>query len=104
MVCAMRQLIFIVTKIALAGSDHCSIAFIDDVLIWSEFLDQHGNVTTMLDMLQACGLCAHPDKSMLGADVIEYVGHNLNTFGISPHQSKVTVIIALKPQQNMSEL
>lgn len=29
------------TGVALAGLDHCDIAFIDDVLIWSESPEQH---------------------------------------------------------------
>ena len=93
------------TEIALAGLDNCAIAFIDDVLIWSESPDQHvKDVAAVLDMLHGCGLRAHPDKSIFGADVIEYLGHNLSTFGISPHQAKVAAIMALPPPKNVSEL
>lgn len=55
-------------------------------------------------MLQKCGLRAHPDKSIFWADVIEYLGHNLSTHGISPHHAKVAGIMALQPPKNVAEL
>ncbi len=58
----------------------------------------------MLDMLQSCGLRAHPDKSIFGADVIEYLGHNLSPAGISPHAAKVSAILALPEPTNVAEL
>ena len=93
------------TELALAELDHCAVAFIDDVLIWSETPEQHvKDVGAVLDMLRGCGLRAHPDKSIFGADVIEYLGHNLSPHGISPHHAKVAAIAALKPPKNVSEL
>ncbi|PNH01097.1 Retrovirus-related Pol polyprotein from transposon [Tetrabaena socialis] len=90
-------------EISKAKLDHCAISFIDDVLIWSD--TQHEkDVATVLDMLHSCGLRAHPDKSIFAADVIEYLGHNLSTFGISPHQAKVAAIMGLQPPKNVSEL
>lgn len=84
------------TEIALAGLDYCAVAFINDVLTWSEPPEQHEkDVAAVLDMLQSCGPRAHPDKSIVGADVIENLGHNLSTVGISPHQ--VAATMALKP-------
>ncbi|GIL94242.1 hypothetical protein Vretimale_493, partial [Volvox reticuliferus] len=92
-------------ELAKAGLDDISVAFIDDVLIWSETPEQHvRDVERVLDALSACGLRAHPDKSIFGADVIEYLGHNLSPFGISPHQAKVAAIMALQPPKNVSEL
>lgn len=88
-----------------AGLDHCAISFIDDVLIATETAEEHViAVGKVLDALSACGLRAHPDKSIFGADVVEYLGHNLSTFGISPHHAKVAAILALSPPKNVSEL
>ena len=88
-----------------AGLDKVAVAFIDDVLIATETAEEHVEaVARVLDTLAACGLRAHPDKSIFGADVIEYLGHNLSTFGISPHQAKVAAILALQPPKNVSEL
>lgn len=93
------------TEIVLAGLDHCTAAFIDDVLIWSETPEQHEkDVATILDILQASGLRAHPDKSIFGAEIIEYLGQNPRTFSISPHQAKGAATMALKPPKNVAEL
>ncbi|GIL62381.1 hypothetical protein Vafri_16596, partial [Volvox africanus] len=92
-------------ELSKAGLDDVSVAFIDDVLIWSETPEQHvKDVERVLDALSACGLRAHPDKSIFGADVIEYLGHNLSSSGISPHQAKIAAIMALQPPRNVSEL
>ncbi len=92
-------------EIAKAKLDHCSIAFIDDLLIWSETPEEHvRHVAAVLDMLHACGLRAHPDKSIFGADVLEYLGHNLSADGISPHQAKVSAILVMQPPRNLAEL
>ena len=92
-------------EIAKAGLDSCAVAFVDDVLIYSATPEEHiKHVAAVLDMLHACGLRAHPDKSIFGADVIEYLGQNLSAEGISPHHAKVAAIMALKPPRNVSEL
>lgn len=78
--------------------DDVSIVIIDDVLIWSETPEQHiHDVERVLDALAACGLRAHLDKSIFGADVIEYLGHNLSADGVSPQRAKVAGIMALQP-------
>lgn len=77
-----------VLRPACYGHGHSVVAYIDDVLVWSESPEQHvQDVAAVLDMLCCgCKLCAHPDKSIFGADVIKYLAHNLNTHGISPHR------------------
>ncbi len=92
-------------EIAKANLTGCAISFIDDVLIWSNSPEQHiQDVSRVLDMLHSCGLRAHPDKSIFGADVIEYLGHNLSASGISPCEAKVSSILALTAPKNVSEL
>ncbi|KAJ9528087.1 hypothetical protein QJQ45_005817 [Haematococcus lacustris] len=46
-------------------------------------------------MLQANGLKARLDKSLFGADVVEYLGHNVNSHGLSPTEAKVAAVTAL---------
>ncbi|KXZ57062.1 hypothetical protein GPECTOR_5000g1289 [Gonium pectorale] len=92
-------------EIGKAGLTHCAVSFVDDVLIISETPQEHvQHVAAVLDMLHAAGLRAHPDKSIFGADVIEYLGHTLTDQGISPHHAKVAAILALQPPRNVAEL
>ncbi|GLC55390.1 hypothetical protein PLESTB_000982200 [Pleodorina starrii] len=92
-------------ELAKGGLDHCARAYVDDVLIFSNSVEEHiQHVAAVLDVLHGCGLRAHPDKSIFGADVIEYLGHNMSAQGISPHHAKVSAIMGLKPPRNVSEL
>ncbi|KAJ9513219.1 hypothetical protein QJQ45_029518 [Haematococcus lacustris] len=82
--------------IADAGLTHCCKAYIDDLLIHSTSTEQHlADVAAALRMLQANGLKAHPDKSLFGADVVEYLGHNVSSHGLSPTEAKVAAVTAL---------
>ncbi|KAJ9509457.1 hypothetical protein QJQ45_001913 [Haematococcus lacustris] len=82
--------------IADAGLTHCCKAYIDDLLIHSTSAEQHlADVAAALRMLQANGLKAHPDKSLFGADVVEYLGHNVSSHGLSPTEAKVAAVTAL---------
>lgn len=92
-------------EIAHAGLNHCAVAFIDDLLIYSETPEEHvKHVAAVLDMLHECGLRAHPGKSIFGAESIEYLGHNLSRYGMTPHEAKVAAIKSLPAPTNVSEL
>lgn len=44
---------------------------------------------TIITMLHISSLRANPDKSIFGTNVLDYLGHNLSTFSISPPPSQV---------------
>ncbi|KAJ9528469.1 hypothetical protein QJQ45_020362 [Haematococcus lacustris] len=82
--------------IADATLTHCCKVYIDDLLIHGTSAEQHlTNVAAALRMLQANGLMAHPDKSLFGADVVEYLEHNVSNHGLSPIAAKVAAVTAL---------
>jgi hypothetical protein len=88
-----------------AGLSHCATAFIDDVLIWSDTAEQHvEDVSRVLDALAAVGLRAHPEKSIFGAAEVEYLGHNIGSYGMTPHEAKVAAIKALPVPTSASQL
>ena len=79
-----------------AGLEHCAVAFIDDVLIFSDSWEEHLlHLSKVFDMIEAIGLKCHPDKSIFGAEVIEFLGHTLSVYGLSPSEAKVAAIKAL---------
>lgn len=45
----------------------------------------------------------HPDKSIFGV-FLKYLGQNLSTHGISPHQAKVMAIMVPEALRNVPEL
>ncbi len=67
--------------------------FVDDILVHSRTHGEHvAHVRSALQMLQGCGLRAHPDKSVFGAASVEFLGHVVSPYGMSPHAAKVAAI------------
>ena len=92
-------------EIQKAGLQHCALCFVDDILIYSKTPEQHiKDVEAVLRMLKSCGLRAHPDKSVFGGALIEFLGFNIGRFGLSPHAAKTAAIRALPAPTNISEL
>lgn len=88
-----------------AGLSHCCVCFVDDLLIFSDDAEQHiKHVCAVLDAVQKAGLKAHPGKSILGAPVVEYLGHNVSSYGIAPTEAKVAAIKAIQPPTNVAQL
>jgi hypothetical protein len=92
-------------EIAKAGLGHCAMAFIDDVCIHSPSPEQHvKDVAAVLDMLLSCGLRVHPEKSVFGAQVVQYLGHNVSADGLTPQEAKIQAVKELRAPGNVSEL
>jgi hypothetical protein len=93
------------TEIAKAGLDYCCVCYIDDILVFSRTMEQHlVDVRKVLAMLRKVGLKAHPEKSLFAGPVIEYLGHNVSGYGVTPTQAKVAAIQALPSPTSVSEL
>ena len=92
-------------EIMQAGLTHCCFAFIDDLFIYSSSPEQHViDVDAVLNMLYQVGLRAHPDKSIFGTAVVEYLGHNVSPYGLSPSEVKVAAIRRMKPPGDLQAL
>jgi site-specific DNA-cytosine methylase len=92
-------------EIGRAGLAGRAKSFIDDVMVHSANPEAHiRDVAQVLDMLHSVGLRAHPDKSLFGTDVVEYLGHNVSRGGLTPMAARVLAITALRPPTNVSEL
>ena len=55
-------------------------------------------------MLHSCGLRAHPQKTLVCADVIDFKGYNVGPFGLSPCEAQVVAVKALPYPINLKEL
>ena len=83
----------------------CAFCYVDDLLIYSATADEHiKHVDAAFDMLHGVGMRIHPDKSVFGTDVIEYLGHNVSAYGVTPHEAKTAAIRALPSPKNIDEL
>ena len=83
----------------------CARGFIDDIIIASDTPEAHiRDVERVLTALAEHGLKVHPDKSVFGAECVEYLGHNVSRFGHTPSEAKVAAITNMPSPTNVSEL
>ena len=87
------------------GLSDCCGCFVDDVLITSDTFEQHlADIERVLKAFAAEGLFAHPEKTVLCADTVEYLGHNVSDFGLTPHEAKVQAIRDMRAPTDIHEL
>jgi transposase InsO family protein len=94
------------TELTRSGCAEFAFAYIDDLLIASDTWEEHVmHVDKVLRMLISCDLRIHPDKSVFGTNIVEYLGHNVvGEHGITMNESKVEAIKVLPDPNNVSEL
>ncbi|MGB8816241.1 MAG: reverse transcriptase domain-containing protein [Minisyncoccia bacterium] len=91
--------------LAAGGCSEFAIGFIDDIIIHSKDAEQHiEHVKQVLAALNAHGLKVHPQKSVFGAESVEYLGHTISKYGQSPHEAKTKAIRDMPPPTNVSEV
>lgn len=79
--------------------------FVDDLLIHSPTMESHLTaLDKTLKMLNNCGLRAHPEKSVFAASFVEFLGHTVSAYGMSPHEAKVAAIREMPAPTNVSDL
>src|SRR5258705_1834585 len=73
--------------------DVCMVGYIDNILIYSDSVDQHwDHVREVLRRLQEAGLYVNPKKRNLHPDTVEYLGFILTPTGLHMDPAKVAVI------------
>src|SRR6266481_5138907 len=73
--------------------DVCMVGYIDDILIYSDSVDQHrDHVREVLRRLQEAGLYANPKKCNFHMDTVEYPGFILTPTGLHMDLAKVAMI------------
>ena len=72
--------------------DFCR-CFIDDLIVYSRTPEEHvEHVARVLAMLDDCNLRFHPTKSVFMTESVEYLGHFVGPYGLSPAAAKVKAI------------
>ena len=88
-----------------AGISHFCRVYIDDLLIHSSSMAEHlTHLAQVFDMLAANGIKAHPDKSIFAAEIIEFLGHDVSHYGLTPSEAKVLAIRNLPEPHNVPDL
>lgn len=93
------------TELTLPGLPAVAVSFIDDLLVHSQSGAQHAiDVGLDVAMLIRCGLRAHPWKTFVVAETVEYLGHMVPGHGLNPTQAKVLAITRLPKPSNADKL
>ena len=72
---------------------HCTYAYIDDVLIFSQTAEEHVNhVRQVLQRLHDHGVVINPAKCQFGAAELDILGHRVNSSGIYPLEERVSAV------------
>ena len=99
---AQRQLDLQIGKANLRG---CVVSFVDDLLVYSNTAEEHlEHIRQVFDMLRSCGLKAHPAKTLLACESVEFLGFDIGPNGITPHAAKIAAVKALPVPTNVAEL
>ena len=76
----------------LRGLDFC-YTYIDDVLIASKNSEEHKvHLRTVLERFVSCGMLINPAKCILGVSDLRFLGHHVNSEGVSPLPEQVQII------------
>ncbi|UYV81630.1 hypothetical protein LAZ67_20001748 [Cordylochernes scorpioides] len=79
--------------------------FIDDLLIYSESLEQHlADLTEVLDRLRKYGLQVRPSKCQLFQEEVTFLGHRVDNDGIYPEENNIEKIKDLSPPKTVSSV
>ncbi len=85
------------------------MVFVDDLLVFSPTAEQHlEDLSRVIDMLgtyaRDINIKLHPDKTVVAASTVEFLGHMVSADGLRPMQAKIAAIQALQPPTNATEL
>src|SRR5258707_8735564 len=85
--------------------DICMVGYIDDILIYSDSIDQHrDHIREVLRRLQEAGLYTNPKKCNFHTDTIEYLGFILPPTGLHMDPAKVAAIQNWPEPQNVRDV
>ena len=79
--------------------------FIDDIVCFSKNGEHHVcDLRRFLERLTRFGLKLAPDKALLGAAEIIFLGHKISSEGVGPDSNKVKAMKEMPMVQNVSQL
>ena len=93
------------TEMQAAGLTGCTKVFMDDILIHSSSVEEHLiHLRAVLTALKNCGLRAHPEKSLVCSDTMDFLGFDVSKHGLTPTDAKIKAFQDMRPPSNISEL
>ena len=95
----------LMNKILAEFIDKTTIVYLDDILIFSETLEEHKvHVRQILEVLKKESLIANKKKCEFGKTELTFVGFRITAQGISPSPEKVKVVKDWPRMKNVQEV
>ena len=89
----------------ISGLEYCSAAYVDDLILWSETLEDHFKLIELIfERLRKNGLKLKASKCHFLKQEIKYLGHIVNSQGIRPDEEKVKAIRELPTPKSVKEV
>jgi ribonuclease HI len=86
------------------GVNDC-LTYIDDVLVHSRTMEAHlASLEEALLRLRRFGMKLNVQKSIFGAQQVQYLGYTISSAGVSPSDDKLRAIKECKPPQNVKQI
>ena len=80
------------------------VAFVDDLAAWAETVPELiDTLCGLFRMLRSIGIKLHPEKTVMLADGIEFLGHYVSPRGLQPTAAKIAAFLALQPATSLLE-
>lgn len=81
------------------------VVYLDDILVFSDSLVSHrSHVATVLSRLREHSLYAKLSKCSFDQDSVEFLGHSISSYGISPLPEKVSSVISWPTPTNVKQV
>ena len=81
------------------------IVYVDDILVFSNNHKEHlEHLKQVFELCRKNGLILHVNKCTLGADQVEFLGHNVSKRGITPLPAKIQGIVDYSPPTTIKAL
>lgn len=103
--CNAPQIFSELMSVVLQGLDSCALAYLDDILIFSETLEQHEqHIKTVFDRLRKHGLKLKAKKCSFLKEQTQYLGFIIDKTGVKPDPNKVAAIRSLPSPTTVREV
>lgn len=80
-------------------------AYLDDLLVASTSPEEHyEHLRQLFHRLDSYGIVINPSKCLFGVAALDFLGHRVDSSGISPLPEKITAIKEFPPPQSLTKL
>ncbi len=74
-----------------------------DLLVFSNSAEEHvEHLRRLFAMLKSIGIKLHPEKTVIGGDAVEFLGHLVSAQGMRPLDARVAAFRALQAPSSLS--